>query len=296
MKTTIISAADDGYFPLLKGLLASIFELRPNRDLGISVINLGMNPPQLQELSSRGVTVVPGRWDIDFTTREHAPRWMQAMAARPHLPNYFPQFDRYIWIDADAWLADWRSIDLLLAGSEGEGIALVPEIHRAYPSLYRLGVHTRIVDIYVESFGETVAKQLSHRPLMNSGVFALRKQSPVWQIWAKWAQISLNNRAHKLAEQNALNAAIYLDGAPFFALPAYCNWMCGQARPAFDPKTKRLVEPILPFDPISIVHVSPREIAESDIPIIAGGSAAKVPLDYFPYRAWRDSFGKHRTT
>jgi hypothetical protein len=294
MKTTIISAADEVYYPLLLGLVLSILEHRPNRDLAISVINLGMNPPQLQELHSRGVTVLPGRWDLDFTGREHSPRWMQAMAARPHLPNYLPEFDRYIWIDADAWLADWRTIDLLLAASQGDAIALVPEIHRAYPSLYRLGIHSRIVDIYAESFGETIAKQLGHRPLMNSGVFALRKSSPVWQIWSKWTQISLNSRAHKLAEQNALNAAIYLDGAPFFALPAWCNWMCGQSRPAFDPKTKRLVEPVMPFEPISIVHVSPREIAESDINIVAAGSA-KVILDYLPFRAWRESFGKSET-
>jgi glycosyl transferase family 8 len=291
MKTTIVSASDEVYYPLLKGLLLSIFEHRPNRDLGVSVINLGMSPPQLQELRASGVNVAPGRWDLDFKTREHAPRWMQAMAARPHLPNYFPEFDRFIWIDADAWLADWKTIDLLQAMATGDAIALAPEIHRAYPSLYRLGIHSRIVDIYVESFGETIAKQLGHRPLMNSGVFALRRQSPLWKVWSKWAQISLDNRAHKLAEQNALNAAIYLDGAPFAALPASSNWMCGQARPMFNAKTGRLVEPILPFDPISIVHVSPREIAESETAFVGGGSA-KIWVDYIPFRQWRESAAK----
>lgn len=290
-KVTIVSAADESYYPLLKGLILSIHEHRPDRELAISVINVGMNPIQLHELHSLGVNLVPGRWDFDFPNREKSPRWFQAQLARSHFPDYFPQFDLFLWIDSDAWLQDWRAVDLFLTAAAAGSIALVPEIHQAYPSNARWGDDPRIVEIYRQSFGPEIAAKIAPRPLINSGAFALHRKSTVWQTWAKWMQIALNGSAHKLSEQNALNAAIYLDNAPYVPLPSWCNWMCGQARPAFNPGTGQLVEPILPFEPLSIVHVSPRQIEESEISLVGGGST-KMHLDYLPFQAKRKSFGK----
>jgi hypothetical protein len=285
-RVTIVSAADELYYPLLKGLVLSIQGARPDRLIALSVINLGMNPIQLQELTGMGVSIVPGRWDFDFPGREASPRWMQGQLARSRFPDYFPNFDTYIWIDADAWLQDWRGIELLLAASERGALAVVPEIHRSYPGLYRIRSTQRWNEIYTESFGDEVAAKLSDRPIFNSGVFACRKESTVWKTWAKWMQTAVAGIPHKLTEQNALNAAIYLDDFPFVPLPAWCNWVCGQSRPVFNPGTGLLCESLAPFDPLSIIHVTPRQIVPTEVSVL-GRAPVTINLDYLPFQAAR---------
>jgi lipopolysaccharide biosynthesis glycosyltransferase len=101
MRATIISAADEGYFPLLKGLVLSIIEHRPNENMGIAALDIGMRADQIAELQSLNVVVTPAKWDFDFRGMDETPRYLQAMTARPCLPNYFPDTDLLIWIDAE---------------------------------------------------------------------------------------------------------------------------------------------------------------------------------------------------
>src|SRR4051794_33857073 len=110
----IVSAADENFFPLLSQLLASISAALPS---GVPppefcVIDLGLTDAQKSELRSREVTVAAGQWPFDFPGRAEAPRWMQAMAGRPFLPQYFPGREIYLWLDSDTWLQDWRIVDL----------------------------------------------------------------------------------------------------------------------------------------------------------------------------------------
>jgi hypothetical protein len=54
-KTLFVAAADEAYFPLLKGLILSIHEHQPDARRPIGVLNLGMTPPQLDELAIVGL-------------------------------------------------------------------------------------------------------------------------------------------------------------------------------------------------------------------------------------------------
>ncbi|HEX4792497.1 MAG TPA: hypothetical protein VH370_01830 [Humisphaera sp.] len=300
MKTILLSASDQGYFQLLKGLVLSIHANRPDSQIAIGAIDLGMTDAQISELRSLNVMVAPGKWDFDFPGREQMARWFQAMTARCCLPQYFPGYELYIWIDADAWLADWRTVELLVAAASPRALlALVPEMHRAYRNFYHLG-DTQQIDHHrgmLMTFGEEMARKLGLKPVMNSGVFAARHDSPVWGVWAKWMRLALKGQIHSLTEQCALNAAIYIDGVAIHALPAWCNWMCGQALPAYDVAQKRFVEPNLPCDPISILHVSPRARASSMVTvfdsvkgtIISSGKPKTLRLDYLAHLEQRET-------
>jgi hypothetical protein len=288
MRTTIVSAADAGYFPLLKGLITSIRLHAPDQQISLAALDLGMNPEQLEELKSQSVKVVQGRWDFDFPGQDLAPRWLQWMTARCHLPQYFPEVEQFIWLDADTWLQDWRGIELLQAAAAGRGVAIVPEIHRAYPQNYGLtnSGKSDSYEFFASSYGEPIAKAMDRLAIINAGVFAIRRDNPVWESWANWVRRGMTGKLHKMVDQCALSLALFHDKFPFVPLPAWCDWICGQALPFYDMKRGLLTEPVMPFEPISIVHVTPRSIARMKINVIGGGSV-ELPLDYLEFKAAR---------
>ena len=83
-----------------------------------------------------GGSHTPG-WDINFPDRHTIPNYFKTVLARPFLPRHFPEYDRYIFLDADLWLQDWNAIALLLLASERDVMAIVPAI----PSLLRHTIH-----------------------------------------------------------------------------------------------------------------------------------------------------------
>ncbi|MGH7178198.1 MAG: hypothetical protein ACREJC_12520 [Tepidisphaeraceae bacterium] len=285
-RITIVSAGDEKYFRDLHGLVLSILEHRPSgADVSISVIDLGLSAMQLAELHNRGVTTAPGKWNFDFPQQAQTPRWYQAMSSRPFLPEYFPGFDVYVWIDADAWLQDWRAVELLCRGAVDVGLAIVPEVHAMYPYLWRQGeVPEFTFKCYRKTFGEEAANAMSGRPIINGGVFAMNAASPWWKLYAKWLVQGYNHSVHKWAEQCALNLACATSGEPFRVLPAWANWICLYAPPVFDPRRQLLCDPLPPFEPLSIIHLTGQRDPGLQIATTTG-RLFPLPLDYFGFKS-----------
>jgi hypothetical protein len=282
--TTIVSASDAAYYRLLRGLIQSIHDHRPDEQIAISVLDVGLTDQQIGELKSLGIRVVRPGWDFDFPVGKEPPgEWFKAMTARCHLPKYFPDFKLYIWIDADAWIQDWTAIQIFMVAAMG-GMAICPELHPAYKDSFCYGTvyNHRMFDRYTQSFGELLARQLSERPIFNSGVFALHRDSKVWSEWAKWLQkaITEGEQVVRLSEQNALNAAIYLGGIPVTPLLANCNWICEQGLPVFNPNTGLLSEPTLPHNPLWIVHAADARLKPAELKVCLTGESIRLPLDY----------------
>ena len=61
------------------------------------------------------------------------------------------------------------------------------------------------------------------------------------------------------AEQTALNYVIFAEHLPVNFLPAYCNWMPGDAAPAFDAARGLFVEPYAPHEVIGVMHLAGAE-------------------------------------
>jgi hypothetical protein len=255
----IVSAADEKYFWLLRGLVQSLHDHGWAQKADISVIDLGMSAEQLRELTPLIASRMEGRWDIDFPGRATMPRWFQALALRPRLPIHFPGYDIYLWIDADAWIADGRAMELLVTTASEDGFALVPEIHAAYQWFYsspEWSPRQTVYRCYAEGWGETAARRFSTMPVLNAGVLALRRDDPCWERWAIRLQEGLAKSNHLLVEQCALNLTVYADNVRCNFLPAWCNWVCHQAMPRYNHVLKRFEEPLRPYVPISIVHAA----------------------------------------
>jgi len=256
----ICSAADSGYFPLLRDAVQSVRAL--HSEVSIGVLDLGLLPDQLEWLAATRVRIVQPGWDVEFPGRESVPQTFKAQVARPFLPKHFPTYDMYFWLDADAWLQDWRAVELYLSAAGRDRLAITLEIDRAYkrhykrPKLFGL---TLAWKCYREAFGWRVADRLGRNPIANVGVFALHRDAPHWAHWARVMTRVLQRTRFFFAEQIALNYAIFGDKLPANFLPAYCNWAVGDAAPAFDAARGLFVEPHAPHEVIGVVHLAGAE-------------------------------------
>jgi len=141
----------------------------------------------------------------------------------------------------------------------------VPEIDRAYKRHYKrpkLFGWTLAWKCYREAFGWRVADRLGRNPMVNCGVFALHRDAPHWQAWGRIMAGVLQRTRFFYVEQIALNYAIFAEHLPANFLPAYCNWMPGDAAPGFDGQRGLFVEPYAPHEPIGIMHLAGTEQKE----------------------------------
>ena len=253
----VASGSDSGYFPLLRDMVQSLLAHRQN--VAIGILDFGLAPDQRAWLADRVTHLVRPGWDLDFPDRERTPETRKAQLSRPFLRRHFPGYATYLWIDADAWLQDWRAIELYVAAAGHDKLAITPEIDRSYKRHYKrpkLFGWTLSWKCYREAFGWRVADRLGRNPFLNCGVFALHHDAPHWDAWARViARVAQRTRFFYI-EQTALNYVIFAEGLPANLLPAYCNWMPGDATPAFDAAHGRFVEPYAPHEVIGVMHLA----------------------------------------
>jgi hypothetical protein len=280
----ICTAANGAYFNLLHGLIASL-RGAARRGLRLGILDLGgMSDDQKTILRDYGAILTEPGWDCDFPGRETAPLYYRAMTARPYLPKHFPGYDLYLWIDADAWVQDEDCLVPLLRAAAQNKLAIVSEFDRCYLKPYkRPKLWTQNHETFAASFGLTAGYRLGRTPRLNSGVFALAKDAPHWQLWAAAHQRILNRiggkqRARKksfffIAEQTALNYVVFGDRQDYTILPATFNWLCSDAAPKWDERIGRLVEPHEPHTQLGIIHLAGANVKDRvwDIEDLSGG-------------------------
>ena len=256
----IVSAADSGYFPLLRDAVMSVRAL--NSQVPLGVLDLGLAPDQLAWLAARAAQVVKPGWDVEFPGRERMPETFKAQVARPFLPRHFPGHEMYFWLDADAWLQQWQVVELYCRAAGRDRLAITLELDRAYKRHYKrpklLGMNL-VWKTYREAFGWRIADRLGRNPMANCGVFALHRDAPHWTAWQRLLTRVLRRTRFFFAEQTALNYAIFAERLPVNFLPAYCNWAVGDATPAFDAARGLFVEPYAPHEVIGVMHLAGRE-------------------------------------
>jgi hypothetical protein len=256
----VASAADSRYFPLLQDAVLSVRALRP--EVAIGILDLGLGADERAWLEGRVSHVVRPQWDFDFPGRARAPEALKAELARPFLPKYFPGYRMYLWLDADAWVQDWRIVELYCNAAGRGKLAITPEIDRAYkrhykrPKLFGMNLGWKN---YRRAFGWRVADRLGRNPTVNGGVLALHAEAPHWVAWRRVLTGVLQRTSFTPAGQTALNYVVFAEHLPVNFLPAYCNWMPGDAAPAFDAERGLFVEPYAPHQVIGVMHLAGAE-------------------------------------
>ena len=258
MKTIIVTAADQHFAPLLQNLLDSIGQWsRPPAD-AIGLLDLGLGAETLAAIENQvdGV-VIPG-WDLPVPQRlRNAQPHLRALTARPFLPEYFPGYDRYLWLDCDTWVQGADAIPRLIRSAVDGRIAIVAEDHLCYSRDQRFE-NWRKTSMR-QAFGDTSAQRVGQHDYYNAGVFCLQHDAAHWTAWRQAFVQALERATDKVSDQTALNFAIWHHSLPTAVLPARYNWCCHLALPTAargaDGRIS-LCEPVSPEHPLEIIHLT----------------------------------------
>src|SRR6056300_353358 len=262
-KNVIISLADSNYFELLNELVDSISSFEERKNVAICILDAGLTEQQRNILSKKVDEIKSAEWDIEASSFKIKGReWLKSQVSRAFLPKYFPNYEKYLWIDADAWVNSWEAIELYFEGCENKKLSISTSADRSYGRVLRaewvFGSFAKIKSQNYKhakssGFSEEISRSVALMPHLNIGVFALEADAPHWKIWQKNLKKALSKGKIFGSEQIAMNVTIYHEKQDIEILPAYCNWTLIEAI-KFDTEKKKLVEPYLPNHEIGIVH------------------------------------------
>tara|TARA_B100000131_G_scaffold322760_1_gene377948 strand:- start:1477 stop:2379 length:903 start_codon:yes stop_codon:yes gene_type:complete len=264
-QNVIISLADSNYFELLNELVDSIRRFEQSKDFAICIMDAGLKEEEIEKLRPKVDNIKKAEWDIEVSlSKVKGKEWLKSQVSRAFLPNYFPGYKKYLWIDADAWVNSWEAVDLYIKGCENKKLAISTSADRAYGRVLRAEwVFGSLAKIKSQNykhakssgFSENIAREVALKPHLNIGVFSLEIDAPHWEVWQKNLKIALSKGKIWGSEQIAMNVTIYSDMLDVEILPAYCNWTLLEAI-RFDKNKNCFVEPYLPNHEIGIVHLA----------------------------------------
>ena len=265
-KSVIVSLADSNYFELLEELVDSIKRFKESNEVAICILDAGLTDSQKEKLSKKVDEIKPAEWDIEVPTfKVKGKEWLKSQVSRAFLPNYFPNYEKYLWIDSDAWVNDWNTVELLIKACDNGKLGITQTVGPGYKITSRVDwLFGKLAIIKSQNFKHAVkskigmekARKLAFAPHINIGVFSLEKNSPGWKIWQKNLETTLKAGNIFGSEQLAINMSVYINDLETEFLPLKCNWLTSNLLPKFDEKNQTFVEPYLPNYKIGIMHLA----------------------------------------
>ena len=261
----IVSLADSKYFELLNELIDSVLSFKESESVSICILDAGLEPDQVKILKNKVYKIVKAKWDIEVPEYKIQGReWLKSQVSRAFLPDYFPGFKKYLWIDADAWVNDWSAVELYFKGSNNQTLSISSSADRAYGRVLRADwIFSNIAFIRSQNykhakssgFSNQISRTVALMPHLNIGVFCLENNAPHWLVWQKNLRVALKKGRIFGSEQVAMNISIYHDSLKVEILPAYCNWYALD-KLKYDQNNKTFVENYLPNHKIGIIHLA----------------------------------------
>ena len=265
-KNVIVSLADANYFPLLNELVDSIKRFKESDNVAICILDAGLEKEQIEKLSKKVDEIKPAEWDIEVPGyKVKGKEWLKSQVSRAFLPKYFPSYEKYLWIDCDAWVNDWNSVDLYFKACNNGKLGITQTIGPGYKITSKVNwLFGKLALIKSQNFKHAVkskigyadARKLAFAPHINIGVFSLEKNSNGWSVWQN--NLSKTLKAGNIfgSEGLAINMSVYIDNLETEFLPLNCNWITSNMLPKYDEKHSIFVEPYLPNYRIGIIHLA----------------------------------------
>ena len=265
-KNVIVSLADANYFPLLEELINSIKRFKESENVAICVLDAGLTQDQKEKLSNKVDEIKPAEWDIEVPGyKVKNKEWLKSQVSRAFLPKYFPNFEKYLWIDCDAWVNDWNCVELYFKACDDGKLGITQTIGPGYKITSKVNwLFGKLAIIKSQNFKHAVksnigyekARKLAFAPHINIGVFSLERNSKGWESWQKNLTKTLKSGNIFGSEGLAINMSVYIDDLETEFLPLNCNWLTSNLLPKYDEKQKTFVEPYLPNYKIGIMHLA----------------------------------------
>jgi hypothetical protein len=265
-KNTIVSLADSNYFYLLNELIDSIKQFSNSSSIAICVLDAGLSEDQKKILLPKVDEIKSAEWDIKVPAiKVRGKEWLKSQVSRAFLPNYFPKYEKYLWIDCDAWVNDWKCIELYFKACDNGKLGITQTLGPGYKVMSKVNwIFGKLAIIRSQNFKHAIsskvgmdnARKLAFAPHINIGVFSLEKNSPCWKIWQKNLEKALRSGKIFGSEGLAINMSVYIDNTETEFLPINCNWIASNLLPKFDERNNTFVEPYLPNYKIGIMHLA----------------------------------------
>ncbi len=262
----IVSLADSNYFELLNELIESIKRFEQSKNVSICVLDSGLTKEQNNELSKKVDEIKKAEWDIEVPNyKVKGKEWLKSQVSRAYLPKYFPNYEKYLWIDCDAWVNDWNSIDLYFKACNDGKLGITQTMGPGYRVMSKVKwIYGKLAIIKSQNFKHAIAsnidinnaRKLAFAPHINIGTFSLEKNSKCWEIWQKNLRKTLSAGNIFGSEGLAINISVYIDEVNTEFLPLNCNWIASNLLPKYDEKNQTFVEPFLPNNKIGIMHLA----------------------------------------
>ena len=265
-KNVIVSLADANYFSLLEELVDSIKRFKESENVAICILDAGLEKEQIEKLSKKVDEIKPAEWDIEVPGyKVKGKEWLKSQVSRAFLPKYFPSYEKYLWIDCDAWVNDWNSVDLYFKACDNGKLGITQTIGPGYKITSKVNwLFGKLALIKSQNFKHAVksqigyadARKLAFAPHINIGVFSLEKDSKGWSVWQNNLLKTLKAGNIFGSEGLAINMSVYIDNLETEFLPLNCNWITSNLLPKYDERQKVFVEPYLPNYRIGIIHLA----------------------------------------
>ena len=188
-----------------------------------------------------------------------------------HLDKILPNRKIIIWIDADAWLQTFASIDLFSMVANKNKLAIVSQATRLeskniqfkkifthrfvelrnilYKNARRAGLKTDLIE------------KMQGRPTLNAGAYSLHVKAPHWERLRHWQNEILKKGRLFTSDQLSIGLTIYHDQLTYEALPDICNYIYPWR---YDEDKNLFVDYFAPYTPVSIVHLAGQDQSRND--------------------------------
>ena len=267
-KIAIVTGSDKKYFPFLKNLVFSLVKSKSLEIADLCILDVEDSNDYLSELEGFIYQKKKAKFNLELKFKDKE-NWFKLLTERPFIKDYFPGYEKYVWLDADTHVLDKESIINLDEATKLKDIAIAPELNESYVfknkkfgikklffSLYKITGWS--FKNYKKYFNSELAENLFFKPLFNNGVFCIKSNSKIWGLWKNEYQLALNKAKTSYGiktDQLSLNKILYENFNIVSIMDSTNNWIIDKSEPLFfDKDNKLLLTPSYPRRKINILH------------------------------------------
>ena len=265
-KNAIITGSDKKYFPFLNNLVNSLNKNNCLDFCDLCILDVENDSEYLKELQNKISKKEKAHFSLDIKFKDKKD-WFKLLTERPFMKDYFPGYEKYIWMDADTEVFSVDAIKTILKACDIKDLAIAPEINESYvfknnkfgikkifKSFYKISGWS--FKNYKKYFSDDLGENLFFKPLFNNGVFCLNSDSEIWNLWKNEYQNALNKAKTSYGiktDQLSLNKIIYENFHKISILDSTNNWIISKSE-----KIKKIDEnfytPSFPNRKINVLH------------------------------------------
>jgi hypothetical protein len=260
MKIGIITSVSKKYFHLAEELVNSINRFSESKNIKICFLDDDLNHDQIEKIKKKIYKIIKS-----YPTETKYKNLIRKDYENLFLPEYFPEFDKYIHIDADAWVNSWNAIEYLIKASNNGKIGVTSMGDRKIDKVTKINwIFRSFCTLKSQNFKHSlkkgfsidIAREVGLSPHINGGVFSLEKKSKFWSVWRKNFDKCIKKKPIYGSDQLAMNLSVYIDNFPADFLPHHCNWLPNPRNIIFDEKNNKFLDRFTPNYDIGIMHLA----------------------------------------